>query len=162
MFTALRKVRKVKDQKPDELEQQIAQAVFDLEVNSKELKTELQPLTFSAAKEVKVGKDKSAIIVFVPVRQLAQWKKIQVRLIRELEKKFSGKTILLVGQRKALKKPTSNKVHRPRARTLAEVQENLMEDLAYPVEIVGKRTRFRTDGSQHIRMYVVFYYYCWE
>jgi small subunit ribosomal protein S7e len=157
MFTALRKVHKPKDQKPDDLETAIAQAVFDLEVNSKELKTELQPLSFSAAKEVKVGKDKTAIVVFVPVRQLTQWRKVHVRLVRELEKKFSGKTILIVGQRRALKKPTSNKVHRPRASALAEVQENLMEDIAYPVEIVGKRTRFRADGGQNIRMYVVFF-----
>ncbi|KAL0476827.1 ribosomal protein S7 [Acrasis kona] len=154
MLTALRKIHKSKDQTPDELETQIAQAIFDLEVNNKDLKAELQPLTFSSAKEVKVGKDKSAIIVFVPVRQIQAWKKVQGRLVRELEKKFSGKTILMVGQRKALSKPTSNKVHRPRARNLAEVQERLMEDVAHPVEIVGRRTRFRTDGGQHIRIFL--------
>lgn len=36
----------------DEIEQTVAQALFDLENNVSELKKELRPLQFSAAKEV--------------------------------------------------------------------------------------------------------------
>ena len=48
---------------------------------------------------------KKVIIIFVPVPQLRQYQKIQVRLIRELEKKFSGKHVVFVAQRRILPKP---------------------------------------------------------
>ena len=48
--------------------------------------------------EVDVGGGKKAIVIFVPVPQLRQFQKIQVRLVRELEKKFSGKHIVFIAQ----------------------------------------------------------------
>lgn len=41
---------------------------------------------------------KKAIVIFVPVPQLKAYQKIHTRLVRELEKKFSGKHVLLIGQ----------------------------------------------------------------
>ena len=41
---------------------------------------------------------KKAIIIFVPVPQLRQYQKIQTRLVRELEKKFSGKHVVFIAQ----------------------------------------------------------------
>jgi small subunit ribosomal protein S7e len=40
---------------------------------------------------------------------------------------------------------------RPRSRTLTVVHEKILEDLVYPSEIVGKRTRVATDGGKLIR-----------
>ena len=155
MFTALRKIKKQnKDEKPSELEEQVAQAVFDLEVNDKNIKNDLQLLTFAAAQEVPVSKDKQAIVIFVPVRQIKGWKKVHTRVVRELEKKFAGKHVLIIGQRKALSKPTNPSVRRPRARSLAEVQANILEDVAFPVGIVGRRIRVRVGGSQYQRVFL--------
>ena len=41
---------------------------------------------------------KKAIIIFVPVPQLKAYQKIQTRLVRELEKKFSGKPVVFIAQ----------------------------------------------------------------
>merc|ERR1712012_1420022 len=83
---------------------------------------------------------KKAIVIFVPVPQLKAFQKIQVRLVRELEKKFSGKHVVFIAQRKILAKPTrkANKLKqkRPRSRTLVSVHNALLDDLVYPAEII--------------------------
>lgn len=45
-----------------------------------------------------MGGGRKAIIIFVPVPQLKSFQKIQVRLVRELEKKFSGKHVVFIAQ----------------------------------------------------------------
>ena len=74
------------------------------------------------------------------------------RLVRELEKKFSGKHVVFIAQRRILPKPTrkANKLKqkRPRSRTLMAVHNAILDDLVYPAEIVGKRIRIRLDGSR--------------
>ena len=60
-----------------------------------------------------------AIIIYVPMPKLKDFQKILQRLVRELEKKFSGKHVVFIGERKILPKPTrktrtKNKQKRPR------------------------------------------------
>ena len=57
----------------------------------------------------------------VPYRLKKSFNKIQQRLVRELEKKFSGKDVVLIANRRIMppQKGASNK--RPRSRTLTAV-----------------------------------------
>ena len=80
---------------------------------------------------------------------------IDCSLTRELEKKFSDRHVLLVASRRILPRPKrsnrsrSNQTQkRPRSRTLTAVHDNILTDLVYPVEIVGKRLRTKEDGSK--------------
>ncbi|KAF9427424.1 40S ribosomal protein, partial [Entomortierella beljakovae] len=106
---------------------------------------------------VETGNGKKAIVVFVPVPQLKAFHKIQQRLTRELEKKFSDRHVVFVAQRRIMAKPTRNsraKQQRPRSRTLTSVHEKLLEDLVYPTEITGKRTRVQTDQRRIIKVFL--------
>jgi small subunit ribosomal protein S7e len=58
----------------------------------------------------------------VPFRLLKNFHKIQQRLVRELEKKFSGKDVVVVANRRIMPPPTGGKSNaRPRSRTLTAV-----------------------------------------
>lgn len=77
-----------------------------------------------------------------------------LRLTRELEKKLSDRYIVFVAQRRMLRKESRKQKlgqKRPRSRTLTAVHEKILEDLVFPSEIVGKRTRVGVDGGKLIR-----------
>jgi small subunit ribosomal protein S7e len=98
-------------------------------------------------------------VIYVPVPKQKSFQKVQTRLVRELEKKFSGRHVVFVAERKILPKPRRgrpdpNKQKRPRSRTLTAVYDNILEDLVFPAEIVGKRIRVKLDGSQIIKVHL--------
>ncbi|KAG1665254.1 40S ribosomal protein S7 [Nymphon striatum] len=157
MYSDQAKIVKPQGKPVDDLEKIVSQAILDLEMNS-DLKGPLRELHITGAKEVD-AMGKKAIIIFVPVPQLRGYQKIQTRLVRELEKKFSGKHVVVVAQRGILPRPTrktklKSKQKRPRSRTLTAVHDNMLEDLVYPAEIVGKRIRIRLDGSRLIKVHL--------
>ncbi|KAF7411895.1 hypothetical protein HZH68_000860 [Vespula germanica] len=157
MFTANAKIIKSGGAEPDQFEASISQALLELEMNS-DLKSQLRELYITKAREIETNNKKS-IIIYVPMPKLKAFQKIHTRLVRELEKKFSGKHVMFVGERKILPKPTrktrtKNKQKRPRSRTLTAVYDALLEDLVYPVEIVGKRIRVKAEGKQLIKVHL--------
>merc|ERR1711998_564695 len=83
-------------------------------------------------------------------------KKIQGRLIRELEKKFSKRHVVFVANRTILDKNFRRKglKVRPRNRTLTAVHDSILEDVVGPTEIVGKRTRISIDGSKLLKVFL--------
>merc|ERR1712216_263620 len=109
----------------------------------------------TSAKEVDISASRKAIVVQVPFRALKSYHKIQQRLVRELEKKFSGKDVVIVANRRIMPVPSNNMARsRPRSRTLTAVHAALLEDLVYPTEIVDKRQRYRLDGSRLLKVYL--------
>ncbi|KAJ4169794.1 ribosomal protein S7A [Fusarium falciforme] len=117
-------------QNPSELESSIAQALYDLRDQH------CRPQGCPATSAIEVGHGKKAIVIFVPVPSLQGFHRVQQRLTRELEKKFSDR----------------HKQKRPRSRTLTAVHDAILEDLTYPVEIVGKRVRTKEDGSKLLKV----------
>merc|ERR1712183_9499 len=139
MFSSRKKISKEKGAEPNAFEESVAQAFFDLEATNQELKSDLRDLYITGAKEVDVNASRKAIIIHVPYRLKKSFNKIQQRLVRELEKKFSGKDVVLIANRRIMppakgasnKRPrsrtqgASNK--RPRSRTLTSVHEKILE-----------------------------------
>eukprot|EP01110_Echinostelium_bisporum_P000940 TRINITY_DN12288_c0_g1_i1.p1 TRINITY_DN12288_c0_g1~~TRINITY_DN12288_c0_g1_i1.p1 ORF type:complete len:208 (-),score=88.99 TRINITY_DN12288_c0_g1_i1:11-598(-) len=156
MFTARKKLAKKEGAKVSEIENQVAQALFDLESGSNELKNDLRDLAIASAREVESKDGKTSVVIFVPYRQHLAFRRIQQRLVRELEKKFSGKHVVFVTQRRIQRKPkrgTPKRGHeRLYSRTIAAVSAEILNDLVYPSEIVGKRTRYRLDGSSQLKV----------
>eukprot|EP00178_Gracilaria_changii_P025875 TRINITY_DN79527_c0_g1_i1.p1 TRINITY_DN79527_c0_g1~~TRINITY_DN79527_c0_g1_i1.p1 ORF type:complete len:201 (+),score=50.64 TRINITY_DN79527_c0_g1_i1:47-649(+) len=155
---AHRKIIKDNNAKPEEFELHVAQALVDLELNATELKSDLRQLYIKSAKRTKLPGGKEAIVVFVPYQLLAQFHKVQQRLVRELEKKFSGAHVVLIAQRRILAKPTQKSKRklqkRPVSRTLTSVHNAILDDIVYPAEITGKRIRVRLDGTKLIKVHL--------
>jgi len=152
MFTAASKIKKEKGQVPDEIESQVAQALWDVEQSVSDIKADIRELYISSAKEIDVAGGKKAIILFVPYPQLKAFRKVHMRLVRELEKKFSSKHVVIIAQRRIVSKPSRQQAarqtqERPRSRTLTKVHDAILDDLVYPSEVVDRRTRFRLDGK---------------
>ena len=140
---------------PSDLDLQVAKALFDMQASNAELGADLRLLQIYGAKEVELGGSRKAIVLSVPVPQLKAWRSIQLRVVRELEKKFGDRQVIVIGYRRILAKPkhgAANKQARPRSRTLTSVHEAWLEDMVYPTEIVGKRTRVKTDGRRTIKV----------
>jgi len=110
----------------------------------------------STVKEVEVKASRKAAVIFVPYRAWKFVKRIQGRLIRELEKKMPKKHVIFTAQRTILGDDFRRKGHalRPRSRTLTHVHEQILEDIVGPTEVVGKRTRCRVDGSKLLKVYL--------
>merc|ERR1711935_1057918 len=107
-------------------------------------------------KEMEVTGGRTALVVQFPFRVWKSVRKIQGRLIRGLEKKFSKKHVVFVAQRTILDKNFRRKglKVRPRTRTLTSVHESILEDIVGPTEIVGKRTRISVDGSKLLKVFL--------
>merc|ERR1712113_1175344 len=151
------KIVKDKGTAPTELEEEVAKALFDIEVSpSSDIKADVRDIYISAAKEMDVGRNNKAIVVHFPFRVWKSVTKIQGRLIRELEKKFSKKHLVFIANRTILDTNFRRKGMkvRPRSRTLTSVHESILEDVVGPTEIVGKRTRINVDGSKIMKVFL--------
>jgi small subunit ribosomal protein S7e len=127
-------------------------------VSAKEVKDtlkDLRGLTFTSAKEVEGEPGKKAILLLVEPPSLPKFRALHKPLVEELEKKFEA-TVLIMANRTMVdgsswaRGKKFNGV-RPRNRTLKQVQEALLEDLVFPCEIIGKRTKIQmADQSRRI------------
>merc|ERR1719336_3659106 len=154
MFNARKKILKEKGAAPTELEEEVAKALFDLEVTPQsDIKADVRDIVIASAQDLDV-KNRTDLILHFPFRVWKNVKKIQARLIRELEKKFSKKHVIFVATRTILDKNFKRKglQVRPRSRTLTAVHESIMEDIVGPTEIHGKRMRISVDGTKLIKV----------
>ncbi|KAL1569806.1 40S ribosomal protein [Salvia divinorum] len=155
MYTALQKIHKDRDAEPTEFEEIVAQALFDLENTNQDIKSDLKDLYINSAVQVDVAGGKKAVVIHVPYRLRKAFRKMHPRLVRELEKKFSGKEVVVIATRRIVRPPKKgSSVQRPRSRTLTSVHEAVLEDVVYPAEIVGKRIRYRLDGSKIMKVFL--------
>eukprot|EP00993_Chasmostoma_nieuportense_P003759 NODE_4462_length_783_cov_1699.588415_g4303_i0.p1 GENE.NODE_4462_length_783_cov_1699.588415_g4303_i0~~NODE_4462_length_783_cov_1699.588415_g4303_i0.p1 ORF type:complete len:209 (-),score=57.46 NODE_4462_length_783_cov_1699.588415_g4303_i0:93-719(-) len=150
-----KKLKKSSRKTPTALEAQVAANFHDIETYNKPLRASIQPLYFNTAKEVQVGSgSKRAIVIFYPLRFMMKLHRIHRQIVAELEKKFNGKTVIFIAQRRIAKKSNSNLKTTQRSRTMTAVHEAILTDILHPHEIVGRRWRYRADGSKQTKVFL--------
>lgn len=61
--------------------------------------------------------------------------------------------MVFIATRRIVRPPKKGSAaQRPRSRTLTAVHDAMLEDVVHPAEIVGKRVRYRLDGSKIIKV----------
>ena len=151
------KIKKPSTDNVTPLELRVAEAIVDLETHVTDLRADLKGLVFYSVTELEVSNGRKVIVINIPAIQIRAYRKINSRLVRELEKKFSDKHVLIVARRKIIPKPIKNggiKQKRTRKQTLTAVHEAILDDVVYPCEIVGKRLRFKLDGTRVLKVHL--------
>eukprot|EP01061_Rhynchopus_euleeides_P001123 TRINITY_DN107_c0_g1_i1.p1 TRINITY_DN107_c0_g1~~TRINITY_DN107_c0_g1_i1.p1 ORF type:complete len:197 (+),score=101.82 TRINITY_DN107_c0_g1_i1:87-677(+) len=150
---ALKKIRKSRRGDASELEIQAAQALYDMEQESKNLKAAMIGFTINSVSEIEVSQTKTAYVVFYPLRFVRKVHKVQKALVATLEKKLH-QNVLFVAQRKIERQTVKANKPTVRSRTMKAVHEAVLDDICFPAEICGKRVRQLTDGSKHLKVYL--------
>lgn len=73
---------------PTAYELSVAEEIYKLEQSSPEFKADLEKLFILGAKDVESPTGKKSLVLMVPYKLLDSFRKIQVRFVRELEKKL--------------------------------------------------------------------------
>ena len=141
-----------KSGEPTQFELTVANTLIALESTNQDIKRELKFFTITGAYEFNQG-DLNAIVINVNFRSYAIVRPAQPQIIAELEKKFK-KPVVLIFTRTILPKYLKKKGQQsiPRSRTLTAVHDAILDDLLYPVSILGRRIRVRVDGSRYFRV----------
>ena len=150
------KISKFNNKRASEFERKFAETLIQIMNHtntSTDVKAVLKTFKFTTAKEVEVSKDKKAILVVVPLKRLTpEFRKVQPKIVNELEKKFSGSDVVFIAKRRIVHKQAKSSkaplIHRPRRFTVAAVHEALLNDVVFPSEITGKRIRVTPGGAK--------------
>jgi len=143
-----------KEAQPTDFEYQVAQALKEIEAAS-DLKSQMKDVKITGAtehEETFKGQKVSAVIIWLDYRSMTAVKSIHARLQSELEKRFR-RSVALVFRRTIIPKYSKIKGQqkRPNSRTLTVVHEEIMKDLLFPHNFLGKRLRVKTNGKRVIR-----------
>eukprot|EP01029_Cantina_marsupialis_P027637 TRINITY_DN773118_c0_g1_i1.p2 TRINITY_DN773118_c0_g1~~TRINITY_DN773118_c0_g1_i1.p2 ORF type:complete len:179 (+),score=14.29 TRINITY_DN773118_c0_g1_i1:23-538(+) len=129
-------------------------------ITEESLVATLKKVEFVKAKEVAVVGGKAACVLITAFKSFKNLRKVQPLFIGELEKKLNQHVFVFPQRQVVAKNFTRNLKYkgfggfRPRTRCLTTVHENILSDICYPSEIVGKRIRYKVDGSKVLKVYL--------
>ncbi|PPR83296.1 hypothetical protein GOBAR_AA37420 [Gossypium barbadense] len=115
--------------------------------------------------QIDVSSSRKAVVIHVPYRLSKAFRRVHVKLVRELEKKFSGKVgvvscsshwgfdVILISTRRILRPPKKGSaVQRPRT-----VHEAMLEDIILPGEIVYLHPKERNNTEYKLETFSAVY-----
>ncbi|KAL7714497.1 40S ribosomal protein S7 [Entamoeba marina] len=105
---------------------------------------ELKNVKIINAKKIPIGQNKKATIIFIPIRMMRYVRLAFGSIIEKLEKSLGGQ-VFFIGKRIVAPTVKSGqkgaKIFKPISRTRKSVHECYMQEMLYPVQVVGQRTR---------------------
>ncbi|BAS78400.1 Os02g0324500 [Oryza sativa Japonica Group] len=88
--------------------------------------------------QMDVAANWKVVVIHVLYHLCKAFKKIHVRLVKELEKKFSGKDVVFDATRRIVRPLNKGSaVHHPRTRTLITVHDGILEDVVSQLRLLG-------------------------
>jgi len=160
MFNKRDKIIKKSGEKPTDLEDEVAKSLAKLEQANKEYKAHLSIIFINSVSTVQYdqadGKASEYLLVRIPHRSFAAFKKVGFLVQKHLETQYAPKPVIIVANRTIIS--PSAKHHpsqmRPRSRTLTNVYKEILNDVVFPSSITGRATRVTLDGKKHQKVYL--------
>lgn len=88
-----------------------------------------------------------ALVVYLPFVFVNNNRALVTKIVNEIQKKKNRHTFILA-KRTIINKKADFKQRIPRNRTLTAVYDALLEDLIFPANVIGRRWRYRLNGTQ--------------
>lgn len=98
-------------------------------------------------------KTSTAVVVYLPYIFVRDNKALVTKVVNEIQKR-RNQHAFVVAKRTTINKKADFKQRIPRNRTLTAVYDSILDDLIAPAQIIGKRIRYRLNGSQLIKIFV--------
>jgi len=141
-----------KEASSSDFEKLVSAAFQELQAQQAELREDLKQVFIASAVHFQATfreQTRRAVLITLHFKSRAAERKIHQTLVQELEKKFKV-PVVIVFQRTILPKYLKMKgqQRRPRSRTLTAVHDALLDDVLFPFDILGRRTRVKVNGSK--------------
>ena len=153
------KIIKKGDAKVSELEEEFAKALQQFELANTDLSAHLKSLFINSVEQVEykehTGTVSKYMLVRIPFRSLAAFKKVGEKVIEAFEGKFKW-PVIVSANRTIISQGAIHHVSqkRPRSRTLTAVHKAILDDIVAPSSITGRTTRMSTDGRRHDKVFL--------
>ena len=98
-------------------------------------------------------KSSTSIVVYLPYIFTRDYKALVPKIVNEIQKR-RNQHAFVIAKRTMINKNADFKQMIPRNRTLTSVYDSVLEDLINPALVVGKRIRYRLNGSQLIKIFL--------
>ncbi len=94
-----------------------------------------------------------ALVIYLPFTFVQNHRALVAKIVNEIQKKKNRHAFVLA-KRTIINKKSDFKQIIPQSRTLTAVYDSLLEDLIFPANVIGKRFRYRLNGTQLGKIYL--------
>ena len=132
------------------LQSEITKVIHDIANASADTKKAVRSAVVSNAAEYKFNlennKTLSVLVFYLPFTFIRDNRPLLTKIINELQKK-RGQFVFPIAKRTMINSKSDFKQIIPRNRTLTSVYDSILDDLIFPASIIGRRMRYRSNGS---------------
>lgn len=145
------------EQSKPTLEAEISKMVSDVVSAAPDVKKAFKTMQVSEVKEYQCTtedkKTMNAVVVYLPYTFMQSHRALVPKIVNEIQKR-KNRYAFVVAKRTVIHKKSDFKQKIPRNRTLTAVYDSLLEDLISPANVIGKRYRYRLNGTQLMKVHL--------